>query len=114
MTSAPRVEGAEPAVRMVLIDAEAISDIDSTGAQVLLELLDTLEARDIELAFARVRTELRDELEGSRIEERIGADHIYLEVDDGVAAFQARASEKAAPDNERDSPPEHGPNPPTA
>ena len=107
------VDGAEPAVRMVLIDAEAISDIDSTGAQVLLELLDTLEATGHRLTFARVRTELRDELAGSRIEERIGADHIYLEVDDGVAAFQARASEQAAPDDESDSAPERGPDPPT-
>ncbi len=56
------VEDAEPSVRMVLIDAEAISDIDSTGAQVLLELLDALEGQDIELALARVRTELMDEL----------------------------------------------------
>ena len=79
------IEAAEPSIRMVLIDAEAISDIDSTGAQVINELLDGLKERDIVLGLARVRTELRDELAGSHIEERVGADHIYLEVDDGVA-----------------------------
>jgi SulP family sulfate permease len=84
------IEAAEPSIRMVLIDAEAISDIDSTGAQVINELLDGFKERDIVLGLARVRTELRDELAGSHIEERIGADHIYLEVDDGVAAFQAQ------------------------
>jgi len=89
------VDGAEPAVRMVLIDAEAMSDIDSTGAQVLLELLDMLEDRDIALAFARVRTELRDGLQGSHIEERVGTERIYLEVDDGVAAFLVAAAEPA-------------------
>jgi hypothetical protein len=36
--------------------------------------------------FARVRTELRDELQNSGIEERIGSDRIYLEVDDAVRA----------------------------
>ena len=92
------VEKADPQVRMVLIDAEAISDVDSSGAQVLSELLDMLGDRDIALAFARVRTELRDELQGSRIEERIGAERIYLEVDDGVAAFLAADAESPDPD----------------
>ncbi len=90
------VEDADPQVRMVLIDAEAISDVDSSGAQAINELLDMLEDRDIALAFARVRTELRDELQDSRIEERVGAERIYLEVDDGVAAFLAAAAESPA------------------
>ena len=43
----------------------------------------------VRLVFARVRTELRDELQSSGIEGRIGADRIYLEVDDAVQAFSA-------------------------
>jgi len=82
------IESAEPAVRWVVIDAESIYDIDSSGAQILLELLDALDDQDIQLALARVRTELRDEIKSSLIEQRIGVEHIYLEVDDAVAAFQ--------------------------
>ena len=97
------IEEADPAVRMVLIDAEAISDIDSSGAQVLNELLDMLEEQDIQLALARVRSELRDEIRGSRIEARIGADHIYLEVDDGVRAYRAHPRPEVAQPTASDS-----------
>jgi SulP family sulfate permease len=82
------VDDADPAVECVILDAEAIYDVDSSGAQILLELLDALEEQGIRLVLARVRSELRDELESSRIEARIGVEHIYLEVDDAVAANQ--------------------------
>jgi hypothetical protein len=65
-------------------------DIDSTGAQTFVELLDELNAREITLSMARVRTEIRDELYEGAIEQRIGADRIYLEIDDGVTAFLQR------------------------
>ncbi len=79
----------EAPVRSVLLDAESIHDIDSTGAQMSMELLDELEERDIGFALARVRTELRDELAAAGLEDRIGRERIYLEVDDGVSAFRA-------------------------
>jgi SulP family sulfate permease len=87
------VDEADPAVRCVVLDAEAIYDVDSSGAQILLELLDALDDRGVRLALARVRTELRDELVSSRIEERIGVEHIYLEVDDAVTAYRASAAD---------------------
>ena len=84
------VEDADPAATCVVLDAESIYDIDSSGAQILVELLDSLDEQGIRLVLARVRTELRDELVASGIEDRIGAEHIYLEVDDAVAANQPR------------------------
>jgi SulP family sulfate permease len=89
------IESTDPPIRMVLIDAETMPDIDSSGAQVLNELLDTLDELGIRLALARVRTELRDELQGSRIEERIGTDHIYLEIDDGVRGLMGPMDPRA-------------------
>jgi hypothetical protein len=43
--------------------------------------------------LSRVRTEIRDELYKGAIEPRIGTDRIYLEVDDGVAAFLQRTTD---------------------
>ncbi len=43
--------------------------------------------------LSRVRTEIRDELHKGVIEPRIGTDRIYLEVDDGVAAFLQRTTD---------------------
>jgi SulP family sulfate permease len=80
------IDAADPPVRCVVLDMESIYDIDSSGAQTLLELLDGLDEQGVRLVFARVRTELRDELQNSGIEERIGSDRIYLEVDDAVRA----------------------------
>lgn len=80
------IEEADPPTTCVVIDAESIYDIDSTGAQILVELLDALEEQSVRLALARVRSELRDELRNSSIEARIEPEHIYLEVDDAVEA----------------------------
>ena len=40
--------------------------------------------------MARVRTELRDEFLAVGLDERLAGDGIYLEVDDGVAAYLRR------------------------
>jgi SulP family sulfate permease len=78
------VDEAETPVAVVVVDAESIYDIDSTGAQVLLELLDALDERSIGLVLARVRTELRDEMESARVDQRLAGDGVFLEVDDAV------------------------------
>jgi SulP family sulfate permease len=81
-------------VRCVVLDLESVYDIDSSGAQTLLELLDGLDEQGVRLVFARVRSELRDELRGSGIERRVGSDRIYLEVDDAVMAETAVSSQE--------------------
>jgi SulP family sulfate permease len=82
------LDGADVPITLVLLDAEAITDIDSTGAQVMLELLDSLDERDVGLALARVRTEIKDELDAAGITSRLVLEGVYLEVDDGVQAYQ--------------------------
>ena len=76
----------------VVIDAESMYDIDSTGALVLLELLDVLDDTGVGLSFARLRTELRDEMESAGVDSRLAGDGIYLEVDDAVADYLARTA----------------------
>jgi high affinity sulfate transporter 1 len=77
----------EPGRIAVLVNAEAITSLDSTAAQGVEELLDTLDGVGVRLAFARVKGPLRDRLDRAGLTGRIGADHIYLEVDDGVDAL---------------------------
>jgi SulP family sulfate permease len=86
------VQAKELGVAEVLIDLESTPDIDSTGAQVLLELLNQLDELGIGLTLARVRTEIDDELYSSGIKERLAGSGIYLEVDDGVADFIRRTT----------------------
>ena len=86
---ADAIEGSETPVTHVLVDSEAIYDIDSTGAQMFVELVTDLREDGVALAMARVRTEIRDEMVSAGIEDRIGITGIYLEVDDGVEDYLA-------------------------
>ncbi len=88
------IDGADEPVRRVLLDAELVYDVDSTGAQVLLELLDSLDDRGVPLALARARNEICDELDAAGITPRLAEPGIYLEVDDGVADYNSRRPDR--------------------
>ena len=76
-------------VRWVVLDAEAIGDVDSTGASMLADLADSLKERGITLAFARLKGTVSEYLARAEIMDRVGSAHVFLEVDDAVAAFEA-------------------------
>jgi SulP family sulfate permease len=81
----------------VVIDAEAIGDVDSTGAGVLADLADTLGERGITLSFARLKATISAYLGRAGVMEKIGPEHVYLEVDDAVAAFVTAPHEVMPP-----------------
>jgi SulP family sulfate permease len=74
-------------VRWVVLDAESIGDVDSTGAGMLADLADSLAERGITLAFARLKGSVSEYLARAEIMDKIGSAHVFLEVDDAVAAF---------------------------
>lgn len=83
------IDEAEPPVRAVLVDAGAISHIDTTGTDMLAELVSELAESDIELVLARVRGPTRDILRRSGLEDALGSDCIYPSVRAAVAAYLA-------------------------
>jgi SulP family sulfate permease len=76
-------------VRWVVIDAESIGEVDSTGAAMLGDLADDLRRRGITLALARLKAPVAEYLSRAGVMEKIGGERVYLEVDDAVAAFRA-------------------------
>ena len=84
-------------VRWVVIDAEAIGDVDSTGAGMLADLADAFQERGITLTLARLKSSVADYLARAGVMDKVGAEHVYLEVDDAVAAFEASRIEVARP-----------------
>jgi sulfate permease, SulP family len=95
---AATAEGAAPEpVRWVVIDAESIGDVDSTGAGMLADLADALRERGITLALARLKAAVAAYLDRAGTLGKVGADHVYLEVDDAVAAYEASRIEVAKP-----------------
>ncbi|MFE5409942.1 SulP family inorganic anion transporter [Microbacterium sp. NPDC056569] len=57
------VTGADEPVKHVVIDMEAVTDIDVTGAEAFAALEEWLDSQDVSLAFSRVRIPTRARLE---------------------------------------------------
>ncbi|MEI7760697.1 MAG: sulfate permease [Thermoleophilia bacterium] len=84
------VDASDPPARSVLVDAAAISHLDTTAVGMLDDLLERLAARGVTFELARTTTPLDDSLLRAGLTERIGADHLHLSLHDGVEAFLAR------------------------
>ncbi len=89
-------------MKTVLIDAEAMNDIDITGADRLIKLNTELSSRDIFMFLTHVRDPLRDKMRRMGVVDAIGAGHIYETTRDGVDAFVA--SRRAPPATGDDTP----------
>jgi high affinity sulfate transporter 1 len=80
---------ADPSVRWVLVDAEAINDIDITGTDMLAELKDELAKANIELHFARMKAHVREIIQRAGLEEALGVDHFHPSIQTGVDTYLA-------------------------
>ena len=89
----PRAEGI---LRLLVLDAMGMSDIDYTGSRALREVLDELDRADIEVAVARAGAHLRQGLARSGLLERIGVEHFFSSVGEAVASL--------GPKSDRDKP----------
>ncbi|MFO7683363.1 MAG: SulP family inorganic anion transporter [Chloroflexota bacterium] len=74
-------------LKCVILDAEAISDFDSTAAEALENLDTNLERMGVELWIARANQPLRDLLLLTGLMKRIGEEHIYPSVRAAVVAY---------------------------
>ena len=79
-------------LRVVVLDALGMSDLDFTGARVLDQVLDTLESDNVAFAVARAGRHLRSNLERGGVVARIGADHLYDSTDEAVRALAPATS----------------------
>ena len=82
-----RIRAAEPPPHTVILDFEAISQIDVTGAQTLRSVHDTLEARGIRLIIARAKSTVRDTLRRNGIVDLLGEDNLAPSVDRAVQSM---------------------------
>jgi len=95
------IEETDPPPRAVLVDAAAISHIDTTGTDMLLELVSELSESGIELLLARVTGPTRDILRRSGLVDALGSGSIYQTVGAAVSSYLAR---RAAADKSTDQP----------
>jgi high affinity sulfate transporter 1 len=84
------VANAGPGLKCVILDAEPISDFDSTAAEALENLDAGLERQGVELWIARANGPLRELLQVTGLTNHIGEANIYPSVRAAVTAYRAR------------------------
>ncbi|MEX1288233.1 MAG: SulP family inorganic anion transporter [Acidimicrobiia bacterium] len=80
---------ADRPIRRVLVVANAITDVDTTGAEVLEHLLDDLGDRGITLSFAGMKGPVKDRLRDYALYQRIGDEGFFPNT---ISAVQAHES----------------------
>ncbi len=82
---------AEHPASVVVLDFQSVYIVDSQGAAKLGEIADNLHAKGISFRLARVKPPVREVLERDGIVERIGPGNFYLDVNQAVEAYLAKA-----------------------
>ncbi|HSM84264.1 MAG TPA: sulfate permease [Nodosilinea sp.] len=79
-------------VEWLVINTEAIVEIDITAVDMLVELYETLRQQGITLALARVKHSLYVQLQQSGLLALIGVEHIFFTLPSAIDGFQQRQS----------------------
>ena len=77
-------------IKLVVLDAVGMADIDYTGSRALAEVFDHLQKSNIALSIARGGENVRESLVRSGLLARMGEDHWYPVVDQAVSDFASR------------------------
>jgi sulfate permease, SulP family len=86
------IEGLDPPLRWLILDAEAITDIDSTALETLEEVRRFVTERGATLAVARAKSSLRGRLERAGLVASIGSGHFYPSIRTSVAGYEEEIS----------------------
>lgn len=79
-------------VKMLLIDAESITLIDTTALEMLAKLHTELAQQGITLAWSRLQDQLRQKMAIAKLDQAIGVENFHDRITDGVMAFQSRST----------------------
>jgi SulP family sulfate permease len=71
------IEGAPEPVKWLVVEADAITNLDYTAARVVLLLIEELARQKIGIAFARVSTSLRADMDRHGVTAALGSDRIF-------------------------------------
>jgi len=80
------VRGAPTSTHWLVLDAECIAQIDSTGQEALTQLIQQLHEDGVSLAIARMRSQLKHSLDDAGLGEQIGAERFYPTIHAAVQA----------------------------
>jgi high affinity sulfate transporter 1 len=81
------IAGRSDPIRWVIVAAEPITDIDTTGADALSDLVDELDAAGTALVFAEMKGPVTDRLRRYELYTHFGDDRFFPTIDTAVAAY---------------------------
>lgn len=82
--------------RWFILDASAITQMDSTATAMMDEIRKEMAARGIELGLVEVHAEARALLERAGVIDRIGTGRVFDDLDDALQAFEDQEVKKGA------------------
>ena len=91
------VATAEPPARVVVLDLQAVWEIDVTAAGTLIELHDDLEGRGIDLRFARANRPLREQIHRMLAGHHAAHERFFPSASAAVDDFLAGAGDETGP-----------------
>ena len=68
----------KPKLKVIVLDLEAVDQIDATGEEMLGHMSERLAEAGIEFYFSRVKFKVEDALKRSGLYDKIGAEHFYV------------------------------------
>jgi MFS superfamily sulfate permease-like transporter len=84
------VNGADPPVSWLCVDAAAIDDVDWSGGATIRQSFGQLKECGVRLVFAEVAGNVRAELDTYGVTKLVGADAYYISVAAVLAAFEQK------------------------
>jgi SulP family sulfate permease len=94
------IAAADTPVECLVIDAEAVIDIDVTAADALKKLYRELERKGVVLGIARASQPLQKMLDRSGLTDLIGKEHIYPTIRTAIQVYLERKGELAEEEHE--------------
>jgi high affinity sulfate transporter 1 len=100
---------ADEDVRWIVLQCEAVTDIDVTAAEMLEQLMVQLEQRGVHLVFVELRSRLREQLRRYGLFRTLDREYLYSSIEEALAAIDAHVPPEPIPKtgqhtDERDSP----------
>lgn len=89
------LDGAPSPVRWLVVEADAITNLDYTAARVVLALVRELAGRKVGIAFARVSASLRSDMDRHGVTAAIGPDRLFASRHEALAAVDEAAAAPA-------------------
>lgn len=83
-----KVQEKGDSLKVVVIDSEALNNLDSSAAHALDEVIDDLRAKGIEIVFTGVKGPVRDAFQKNHLTDKIGKDRFFMSIQEAVDCYE--------------------------